>query len=142
MGSKVNNYHTFSFLLFAYSFISSEGRFRGSYQVNAETGVVTGNPARAANISDLLHAIKTKDKSIGGLRNHAEAMSIQDLRVIMRYSERECPPDWTSLDLQVLETRQHLAKHLMMRAFLSTGFTVWTRQVTKDNSCYERYYRY
>ena len=114
-------------MLFICCFDSSNGRFRGSYQLSVETGVVTGNPARAANISDLLHAIKTKDKSIGGLRNHAEAMTIQDLRSIMRYSERECPSDWTTNNLHVLETRQHVAKHLMMRAFLSTGFTVWTR---------------
>ena len=107
--------------------LRNDGMYRGSYQINRETGKITGNPAKAATVSDLLHDVKNKGKSTGGLRNHAEAMSIHDIQTILSYSERQCSSQWTSYDMQVLETRRHVAEHLMMRAFLSIGFTAWTR---------------
>ena len=67
----------------------------------------------------------------GGLASHghAEAMRIEDLAKIMAWSEEKVP-------LTSARSEQHIPKdlvaflnHYMMCAFLSCGFTLWTRSV-------------
>jgi hypothetical protein len=85
-----------------------------------------------------MEAIKNKSGSKGAAatRHHAEAMTIEDLQKIMEWSERTM----SSYDIMVIagrkvdsdsdmgcETMKQQLKHLMMRAFLSSGFTLWTR---------------
>jgi hypothetical protein len=80
-----------------------------------------------------MDAIKTRSRAKGAAatRQHADAMTIEDLRTMMQWSENECPsskiePENGSL-VKDVEQLQILTKHAMMRAFSSSAFTLWTR---------------
>ena len=93
-----------------------------------------GCPARARSIKELLKVIRNRDVQTGiaASRHHAVAMTIQDLDTIIRWSEEVVPPNLTQPD-QTGSMQMPLytfLKHNMMRAFLSTGFTLWTRLAT------------
>ncbi|KAJ7644798.1 hypothetical protein FB45DRAFT_976028 [Roridomyces roridus] len=109
------------------------GKYAGAYKYDEDTGKISGCPARAPEIEAFMKCIKTKTRVKGeaATRRHAEAMTIEDLRKIMEYSEKQCsaevvkanqPPDLPALVV--------LLKHGMMRAFLSSGFCLWTRFVS------------
>lgn len=106
-------------------------RYRGAYSYDEETQKVSGNPARAAIVQDLLKAIRNSAGGDNTTRNHAEAMSIEDMRRWMNYSEAEVPRELASHPELIQTTAQMgaVAKHLMMRAFAASAFTLWTRYV-------------
>jgi hypothetical protein len=116
--------------------------YAGEYHYNRATGVTTGCPARAAIIIRLLKMVKAKDgqKGAAATRHHAEAMRSQDLLKIMVWSASHFPVDYISTQ-GATESAGRLAllsewlKHVEMRAFLSTGFTLWTRYVFNQLSC-------
>jgi hypothetical protein len=58
------------------------------YRLDEATGTVIGNPAQSATIQDILKAVKNRDKVNGGTRNHAEAMSIDEMKKLMDWSRR------------------------------------------------------
>ena len=60
--------------------------YRGTYSLDEATGAVKGNPARSAAVQDILKAVKNRDKANGGTRNHAEAMTIDEMRKLMDWS--------------------------------------------------------
>ena len=72
---------------------------------------------------------RDNQKGAAATRHHAEAMKIEDLDTIIKWSEFIA----TSEHVQQLassdspETAAAALKHCMMRAFLSSGFTLWTR---------------
>ncbi len=102
--------------------------YRGSYRYNASTDTVTGNPASSARVQDMLQALKNKSRANGaGGRNHAEAMLIEDLRKLLDWSTSQCPNDWLDKEITDVDTLHFIAKHLMMRAFTTSGFVIWTR---------------
>jgi hypothetical protein len=95
------------------------------------TELVTGNPARAPCVKSIIDAIKKKAgvKGAAATRHHAEAMTIEELGKMMRWSEKECPnemldPTWVPKDQNEL---RKILIHAMMRAFSASGFTLWTR---------------
>ena len=55
-----------------------------------------GCPARASNVKAVVHSVKTREKSkgAGATRNHAEAMTLEELRQLMEWSTQECPNEW------------------------------------------------
>lgn len=73
-------------------------------------------------------------KGAAATRHHAEAMKIEDLGHMMNWSEQQVPSATVgqrlrTINQQQTEGRYLMLKHVMMRAFLSSGFTLWTRRV-------------
>ena len=102
-------------------------RYRGPYVYNEDRDRVSGNPALSAQVQDILHTIENKSRAAGGSRDHADAMTIESMRKMMEWSERECPSSWRAQDIKDLATLLNVSKHFLMRAFMSSGFTLWTR---------------
>ncbi|KAJ7926602.1 hypothetical protein B0H13DRAFT_2229378 [Mycena leptocephala] len=106
------------------------GKYAGDYSYDGETGKVTGCPARAPEIGAFMKCIKSKSRVKGeaATRRHAEATTIEDTRKMMGWSESQCPAEESKKckpnDLAGLLL---LLKHGMMRAFLSSGYCLWTR---------------
>ncbi|KAK7013580.1 hypothetical protein R3P38DRAFT_3576197 [Favolaschia claudopus] len=98
------------------------GQYNGKYSLDEETGKVTGNPARAPPIVDFVKCIKNKSrvKGAAATRNHAEATTFEDMQQFM---------EWSQLDLKAKDGKDlvHMIEHGLMRAFLSSGFVLWTR---------------
>ncbi|KAG1895005.1 uncharacterized protein F5891DRAFT_984589 [Suillus fuscotomentosus] len=110
--------------------------FRRPYHCNEVTGVVTGNPALSAAVQDMMEILKNNEGAEGGTRNHASAMTIEDMQKLMSWSYDQCPDKLVSQIYQCLRTGEVLdiadvvlaQHHLMVRAFSTTGFTtIWTR---------------
>lgn len=66
-----------------------------SYEYDRVTEVVKGNPARSSRIRSYIRVINSmsgeKGSSTEGCR-HAEAMKLEDITQVMRWSELQCPP--------------------------------------------------
>ncbi|KAG1805102.1 uncharacterized protein HD556DRAFT_1437265 [Suillus plorans] len=109
--------------------------FRGPYHCNEVTGVVMGNPALSAAVQDMMEILKNNEGTEGGMRNHASAMTIEDMQKLMSWSYDECSNELVSQIYQCLQAGEVLdiadvvlaQRHLMVRAFSTTGFTIWTR---------------
>jgi len=101
--------------------------YRGAYSLNEATGTVKGNPARSAAVQDILKAVKNRDKANGSTRNHAEAMSIDEMKKLMDWSKVHFSRDPNDLKFDNAHELVMAAKHYLMRAFASSGFTLWTR---------------
>ncbi|KAF8969697.1 hypothetical protein BDZ97DRAFT_1794723 [Flammula alnicola] len=110
-------------------------KYAGEYSFNEATGEVKGCPARASSVKAVVQSIKTRDKSKGAsaTRNHAEAMTLEELQHLMRWSAKECPDEWltderwkSEVEDTVAALKLHL-QHGFMRGFMSSGFTLWTR---------------
>ena len=88
-----------------------------------------GNPASSPEVEDMVQAVKTRD-SAEGERCHSAAMSKEYMDRVMEWSTQECPVDILK-HLQCSEAfakvRAKVTKHLFMRAFCSSAWTVWTR---------------
>ncbi|KAK7050285.1 hypothetical protein R3P38DRAFT_3606265, partial [Favolaschia claudopus] len=110
-------------------------KYAGEYRWNEETNKLTGCPARAGIVTSLVKIIKIRDseKGAAATRNHAEAMSVEDMTTLMNWSESICPTsrlvDATKAGIPptALAERLLLLKHGLMRGFASSGFTLWTR---------------
>jgi hypothetical protein len=103
-------------------------KYRGEYHLDDATGQVTGCPARAYTIKQLVRLIRVRDKQKGAAatRHHAEAMKIEDLTTIIKWSDFMVPPENAAANSLSMAEAMPL-KHFMMRAFLTSGFTLWTR---------------
>ena len=116
------------------------GRYAGKYLYDDPTGEVIGCPARAPAVEKVVKAIKTKSRVKGSsaTRQHAEAMTIEELNYVVAWSEGQCSSHLLGTRLPASHDtgtiRYHVAKHGFMRAFMSTGFTLWTRYVTHHES--------
>ncbi|KAJ7934594.1 hypothetical protein B0H13DRAFT_2227265 [Mycena leptocephala] len=110
-------------------------KYAGEYQYNEERDKVTGCPARSGIVASLVKIIKIRDteKGAAATRNHAEAISAEDMKVMQDWSESVCPAsklvDAMKMGVapQELVERLLLLKHGQMRAFASSGFNLWTR---------------
>lgn len=111
-------------------------RYAGEYSLDESTGQVRGCPARAPSVKALVRSVKTRAKTKGesATRNHADAITIEEMKAIMEWSERECPNELlatiSGVD-DIGELRRRL-EHGFMRAFMSSVFTLWTRSVQQD----------
>lgn len=115
------------------STISSDRGFGGEYVCDKVTGEVKGCPARSHEVRQVVKAVKTRagKKGVSANRHHAEAITIEEMGLIMRWSESICshvqlqkPP---LHDVNVLKI---VDKHGLFRAFASTAFTLFTRCVS------------
>lgn len=78
----------------------------------------------------LVHAAKLRDKSRDGTaRNHAEAMTVEELQQLMQWSERACPNQWIEegKERKTVATQALLFQHALFRAFSASAYTLWTR---------------
>jgi hypothetical protein len=62
-------------------------------------------------------------------RHHAEAMKLEDITQVMRWSELQCPQSKLDDKPKDLGEMMQTVKHGLMRAFMTTGFVLWTRYV-------------
>src|ERR1700677_603596 len=67
-------------------------KYTGEYSCDEGTGKILGCPACASAIEKFIKAIKTKSNINGSVatREHAEAMTIEELQKIMQWSEAQC----------------------------------------------------
>lgn len=108
--------------------------YAGKYELNEATGEVHGCPARASRVTDVLQCIKVRAKSQGAsaVRNHADAMTIEEIQKLMRWSTSVCPDEMLTADPRTiidLDDLRFRLEHAFMRAFMSSAFTLWTRLV-------------
>ncbi|KAJ7620669.1 hypothetical protein B0H17DRAFT_1164583 [Mycena rosella] len=106
------------------------GKYAGAYSYNEETGKVTGCPARAVEIQAFVKCIKTKArvKCEAATRRHAEATTIEDMKKMIDWSESKCSAEaLKECKPKDLDALLLLLKHGMIRAFLSSGYSLWTR---------------
>jgi len=107
-------------------------KYAGAYTYDEDRELIKGCPARAGVIKELMKTIRNRDGKIhGGLasRGHAEAMRIEDLTKIMTCSEGKVPPTSARSEQHIPKDLVAFLNHYMMRAFMSCGFTLWTRSV-------------
>uniref|UniRef100_A0A0W0F1H6 Uncharacterized protein n=1 Tax=Moniliophthora roreri TaxID=221103 RepID=A0A0W0F1H6_MONRR len=111
--------------------LDPHGKYKGSYEYDENTGSVKGNPACAPAVQMLIKSIKN---GLGGdktTRNHAEAITYEDMVQWMMWSEGVMPnahaywTDWVCMTSS--EQLLQVMKYLMMHVFASSGFTLWTR---------------
>lgn len=59
-----------------------------------------GCPARAQNVTDIVKCIKIRAKSQGAsaTRNHADAMTLEEIQKLMRWSTSVCPNEKLTKD--------------------------------------------
>ena len=62
-------------------------------------------------------------------RRHAEAMKLEDITQVMHWSELQCLPSKLGERPKDLDELMHSVKHELMRAFMTTGFVLWTQCV-------------
>lgn len=115
-------------------------KYAGPYIFDESTQQVSGCPARAPSVRAVIDAINTKASAKGAAatRQHAEALTIEDLKKLMHWSENECPHEMvqpeqvprkgTGLTAAPADLK-NITTHGMMRAFSTSGFTLWTRCV-------------
>ncbi|KAF9533156.1 hypothetical protein CPB83DRAFT_880296 [Crepidotus variabilis] len=107
---------------------ADETRYSGAYSYDAETNKVTGCPARASEVTKLMRAIKNRggQKGAAATRHHAEAMLYEDISRVMQKSNETHPIGMMST-ASTSTLLAEILKHVMFRAFLTTGFILWTR---------------
>ncbi|KAG6834956.1 hypothetical protein H0H93_006101, partial [Arthromyces matolae] len=123
-------------------------KYAGEYKFDKETKTVTGCPARASCVLDIKKAVQNRGKTDSATREHAKAMTIEDMTKLMQYSQMLCSdarldnlrsvplPGGENRVFDVLEEKYipltvdallFVFEHGFMRAFSSSGFTLWTR---------------
>jgi len=107
--------------------LSDGDKYRGAYSVDEATGKVKGNPARAACIQDIMKTILNQCGSNGDTRTHATAISIEDMKALMDWSYSQLGEESLSKKYTDGSELMEATKHILMRAFMSSGFTLWTR---------------
>ncbi|KAJ7585443.1 hypothetical protein C8J56DRAFT_1087359, partial [Mycena floridula] len=79
----------------------------------------TGNPADSAEVEDMLEACKNKGNEDD--RHHSRAMTIRDMEILMAYTEAMMQ------EAAAKGNMDEVGQWLWFRAFITTGFTLWTR---------------
>lgn len=105
-------------------------RYSGNYyELNEETGVVSGCPAQAREIIKIIKAVKMRSAADGSDdHEHALPMLLEDLTCVMQWSETVCPQKRFSEALPTnVEDWLFVLRHGLMQALKSTAFTLWTR---------------
>ncbi|KAF8904708.1 hypothetical protein CPB84DRAFT_1677144 [Gymnopilus junonius] len=107
-------------------------RYAGAYECNEETGEVRGCPARAQCVLDVVKSVKIWAKADGSsaTRNHADAMTLEEIQKLMRWSMSVCPDEKLTEDPKGITDTADLVfrlEHGLMHAFMSSAFTLWTR---------------
>lgn len=105
------------------------GKYSGAYLYDEETKMVKGCPARAQTIKQLMKNVRNRDNQAGAAatRHHTEAMHLDDLQKIIACSESQVLLASTCGEQSCPSELHNFLIHNMMHAFLSAGFTLWTR---------------
>lgn len=98
--------------------------YRGRWRFDEVNKQFVGNPVRSAAVEDIHDACKNKDGEAD--RTHARAMTFNDMERLLTYTMHHCPNDNELDNLASLGLR---ATTLLFNAFVTTGFTLWTRYV-------------
>jgi hypothetical protein len=98
---------------------------------DSDRNIGRGNPATAPEVKTVVDAVKARDSELGQ-RSHSAAMTKDYMHKIIKWSEHECPNNLiTNTLLKPSETTQievqRVLKHSFVRAFLTAGWTLWTR---------------
>ncbi|KAF8798245.1 hypothetical protein BYT27DRAFT_7264839 [Phlegmacium glaucopus] len=104
--------------------------YSGAYSYDEKQDKVLGCPARASAVRSVLRAVKTRAHTKGALatRNHAEAITIEEIRKLMNWSEKNCPNEkLNSTPVENMEELKLCLEHGLMCAFMTSAFTLWTR---------------
>ncbi|KAJ7022524.1 hypothetical protein C8F04DRAFT_1272533 [Mycena alexandri] len=101
--------------------------YRGRWHYNIDSKRWEGNPVESADVEDVMKAIKNKCGQDGGERTHSLAMSKENMARIFSWSDKVCPPETYFAEAKTTGERTLRTKHLMYKAFSSTGWTIWTR---------------
>lgn len=110
--------------------------YSGPYFYDKSLDTVRGCPARAPIVQEILKAVKTRANAKGAAatRQHAEAITFDDMKRLMEWSEAVCPGSWfdtlsaSNGGVQAnKDVVQKMNEHGLMRAFSATGFTLFTR---------------
>src|ERR1700730_1636345 len=88
---------------------SDGGTYRGQWHYNERHERWEGNPANAAEVTDVLTAVKHKSGAEGGDRTHSLAMSKEYMERMLQWSEGKVSTD--------------LAERLVNRAVTSPNMT-------------------
>ncbi|KIY49033.1 hypothetical protein FISHEDRAFT_26204, partial [Fistulina hepatica ATCC 64428] len=111
-----------------------DGHYSGPYYYDNIVDKVTGCPAKSQAVKSVVKLIKNRNNSKGAwaTRAHAEAMHLEDLEAIMAWSLVQCPIGMVNIFIAGKIRFDHsqaklVMEHTMMRAFLSTDMTLWTR---------------
>ncbi|KAJ6497259.1 hypothetical protein DFH09DRAFT_945625 [Mycena vulgaris] len=110
-------------------------KYAGEYHYDETTEKVTGCPARAGIVQSLVKVIKVRavEKGAAATRNHAEAMSAEDMASMMDWSTSTFPSSKlteavkTGVAPDDPATLILVIKHALMQAFSSSGFNLWPR---------------
>ncbi|KAF9524111.1 hypothetical protein CPB83DRAFT_774378 [Crepidotus variabilis] len=114
---------------------SMEGdKYRGSWHYDDYKKEWVGNPARSAEVTDMLSACKNKDGEAE--RTHSRAMTFDDMRKLYLNSKelREEGKKGGPLSLKKIAA---IGEAMMFGAFATTGFTIWTRNNETTNLQYK-----
>jgi hypothetical protein len=105
-------------------------RYSGEYSYDEKRGEVHGCPARAPAVRSVLQAVKIRARAKGAsaTRNHAEAITIEEIQKLMNWSEMQCSNELlTTVPVETMEESKRHLEHGLMRAFMASAFTLWTR---------------
>ncbi|KAF8527497.1 hypothetical protein BU17DRAFT_81680 [Hysterangium stoloniferum] len=111
--------------------VDPNGRWSGPWRWDHEKGTGCGNPANSREVERTIDAIKRRDGNEGSC-SHSAAMTKQDMDRMVQWSNKLCP-DSRLEELGKLSQGEYwkqlpfAVKHFMMRAFATSGFTLWTR---------------
>ncbi|KAF8797576.1 hypothetical protein BYT27DRAFT_7228935 [Phlegmacium glaucopus] len=103
--------------------------YSGAYSYDEKQYKVLGCPTRASAVRSVLQAVKTRAHTKGALatRNHAEAITIEEIQKLMNWSEKNCPNEkLTSTPVENMEEWGSV-KYRLMHAFMTSAFMLWTR---------------
>ncbi|KAF5320260.1 hypothetical protein D9611_011257 [Ephemerocybe angulata] len=114
----------------------SKSGYGGDYHCDPKTGKVIGCPARAYEVKQLVKSVKARAAQRGEAteRHHAEAITIEDMRAIMDWSEAICSD--SALEAPLLcnpDAVKIMDMHGLYRAFSTSAFTMFTRNFETCN---------
>lgn len=112
-----------------YFIARDDHKYAGNYSYNRETDLVSGCPAKAPIVHTVMKAIKTRavSKGAAATRQHAEAITIEDLTQMIQWSEQKCPHSLFQRRPNDAQMAKDMNLHGLMRAFSTTGFNLFTR---------------
>ncbi|KAG1871773.1 hypothetical protein DFJ58DRAFT_722522 [Suillus subalutaceus] len=100
------------------------------------TGVVTGNPALSTAAQDMMEVLKNNEGAEGGSRNHASAMTIEDMQKLMAWSYSQCPDGIVSHIRQSVEGRSTLdVADVILAQLAPHGARILDKQESRSGHC-------
>lgn len=129
------------------SLVRDEDKYAGEYKLDEKTKQVSGCPARAPCVLEIKKSVQTRGKTKAATRKHAEALTIEDIKKLMQWSERTCSNGQIEQVLSqetdeggrsyfdransekplTVDEIQAVFNHGFMRGFMTSAFTLWTR---------------